>query len=67
MGRINEYEIRCEGQECAQAGQCQRFSADTNALMPWTPIAPNVCAALERNHFLGKPRGAEKDAPRPEK
>jgi hypothetical protein len=46
---LDAYEGRCHGVDCDKRVDCQRYQERDN-LMPWTPIALNICK-LEGVHW----------------
>lgn len=64
MVTLDDYDMRCGGLLCKRSSRCQRHYTEQDQLMPWTPVAFNVCQVQEQNQFIPFPPSAETKLPK---
>ena len=64
MVTIDDYDMRCVGLSCKHSSRCLRHYTKEDQLLPWTPVAFNVCQVQEQNQFIPIPPSAEAKLPK---
>lgn len=64
MVTIDDYDMRCVGLSCKRSSRCLRHYTEEDQLMPWTPVAFNVCQVQEQNQYIPIPSSEGANLPR---